>query len=126
MSQVWDLRNQRCLQTLTDTCTYYPENKLSALAYSSDRKLLVSCAYYPKGWNLMDNRHTGGAGHRDPISWVGYNKMFCEVSVLADVQGLHAVSFLRAKHAPQSWHLMAVDPVNQRAKGLVLALTCHS
>eukprot|EP00878_Enallax_costatus_P043925 GHUV01052039.1.p1 GENE.GHUV01052039.1~~GHUV01052039.1.p1 ORF type:complete len:115 (+),score=27.74 GHUV01052039.1:194-538(+) len=77
--QVWDLRNQRCLQTLTDSSTYYPENKLSALAYSPDRKLLVSCAYYPKGWQLIDNRQTGGAGHRDPVSWVGFNNMFCEV-----------------------------------------------
>lgn len=77
--QVWDLRNQLCLQTLVDGSTYTPDNTLSALTYSPARKMLVSGAYYIKPWPLTDTRGTGGAGHRDPVSWVAYNHMFAEV-----------------------------------------------
>lgn len=77
--QVWDLRNQRCLQTLTDPATYYPEDTLSALTYSPARNLLVSGSYCLKGWPLTDSKQAGGMGHRDSVSWVGYNNMFSEV-----------------------------------------------
>jgi WD40 repeat protein len=76
--QVWDLRNQRCLQTLQDCTTHSPEDTLSALAYSPSRKLLVSAAYSLRAWPVTDGA-AGGCGHMDPISWVGYNPMFCEV-----------------------------------------------
>jgi hypothetical protein len=78
---VWDLRNQRCLQTLQDRTTHSPEDTLSALAYSPSRKLLVSAAYSLRAWPLTDGA-AGGCGHRDPVSWVGYNPMFCEVRPL--------------------------------------------
>ncbi|WIA32779.1 hypothetical protein OEZ86_005963 [Tetradesmus obliquus] len=75
--KVWDLRNQRCLQTLQDRATHSPEDTLTALAYSPSRKLLVSAAYSLRAWPLTDGA-AGGCGHRDPVSWVGFNPMFCE------------------------------------------------
>ncbi|KAF6253190.1 WD40-repeat-containing domain protein [Scenedesmus sp. NREL 46B-D3] len=76
--KVWDLRNQRCLQTLQDRATHSPEDTLSALAYSPGQKLLVSGAYSLRAWPLTDGATPGGCGHKDPVSWVGYNPMFCE------------------------------------------------
>jgi WD40 repeat protein len=80
--QVWDLRKQRCMQTLQDRVTHSPEDTLSALAYSPSRKLLVSGSYSLRAWPLTDGATAGGCSHRDPVSWVGYNPMFCEVWLL--------------------------------------------
>ena len=46
--QVWDIRNNRCLQTLTDKQKHRPEDALTSLMYDSQQKQLLSGSVLPK------------------------------------------------------------------------------
>ena len=46
--QVWDIRNNRCIQTLTDKQAYRPENFLTCLLYDPKHEHLMSGAVLPK------------------------------------------------------------------------------
>ena len=40
--KVWDLRNNRCVQTFQDETHYRPENRISSLTYDNVRSRLVT------------------------------------------------------------------------------------
>ena len=42
--QVWDIRNNKCLQTLVDKHVYRPEDSLTCLMYDPKRHWLLSGA----------------------------------------------------------------------------------
>ncbi len=42
--QVWDIRNNKCLQTLVDKHVYRPEDSLTCLMYDPKRRWLLSGA----------------------------------------------------------------------------------
>lgn len=46
--QVWDIRNNRCLQTLTDKQKHRPEDALTCLMYDPKEKQLLSGSVLPK------------------------------------------------------------------------------
>ena len=46
--QVWDIRNNRCLQTMTDKQQHRPEDALTCLLYDPKEKQLLSGSVLPK------------------------------------------------------------------------------
>ena len=46
--QVWDIRNNRCLQTMTDKQRHRPEDALTCLLYDPKEKQLLSGSVLPK------------------------------------------------------------------------------
>ncbi len=79
-SQVWDMRNQRCIQTLVDREVYKPENTIGVMAYDAARRQLVTGSSCLRAWALTDSAASHGIGHVHPVSAVLYNSMFTEVS----------------------------------------------
>lgn len=87
---------------------HHPEDTLSALAYSPSRKLLVSGAYSLRPWPLTDGRAGAAYGHRDPVSWVGYNPMFHEVRRDdLETNSLRCPAHTPAKHAVSAFACIA-------------------
>lgn len=81
--QVWDLRNQRCLQTLqlspAASALGGHQLPLSAMAFSPQARLLVAGAVRLRGWRLSDGSAGRQAGHREAVGWAGYNGGMQEV-----------------------------------------------
>eukprot|EP00754_Rhynchopus_humris_P037011 Rhum_TRINITY_DN1910_c0_g1::Rhum_TRINITY_DN1910_c0_g1_i1::g.5180::m.5180 len=50
--KVWDVRTFRCLQTVTDTVNYHPENSLSSLLFDAKRNRILTSATFPVAWSL--------------------------------------------------------------------------
>ena len=46
--QVWDIRNNRCLQTMTDKQKHRPEDALTCLLYDAKQEHLLSGSVLPK------------------------------------------------------------------------------
>jgi hypothetical protein len=80
---VWDLRNQRCLQTLAlnpaASALGGHSAPLSALAFSPKARLLVAGAVGLQGWGLADGSSSVRVGHTEAVSWVGYVEDMQEV-----------------------------------------------
>lgn len=100
LPQVWDLRNQRCLQTLqldsSASLLGGHQHPLSVLGFSpaggrqggghhhhhqqQRRRLMVAGSVRLQGWALSDGSGVGvRQGHREAISWVGYVQDLQEV-----------------------------------------------
>ena len=47
---MWDIRTYKCLQTITDTAVYWPENKVSTVLYNPARKAIVTASTKLKQW----------------------------------------------------------------------------
>jgi hypothetical protein len=100
--QVWDLRNQRCLQTLQlDTSASLlggHQHPLSVLGFSPaggrqgggghhqqqqqqprQQRMLVAGSVRLRGWALSDGSVAVRQGHREAVSWVGYVQDLQEV-----------------------------------------------
>jgi hypothetical protein len=81
---VWDLRNQRCLQTFSDQLAYKPEDKLGAIALGRcGRRELLTAAYHPRAWPLRDAAVLRSTAHCHPVTVVLHNAMFDEVGARA-------------------------------------------
>jgi hypothetical protein len=77
--QVWDLRNQRCLQTFEDPLPYKPEDQLGAVALGRGRRELVTAAYHPRSWPMKDAAALRAAAHAHPLTVVLFSEKFDEV-----------------------------------------------
>lgn len=42
MIRVWDIRNFRCLQVLSDKTTYHPDDVIGAVKFDSERSQMIS------------------------------------------------------------------------------------
>jgi hypothetical protein len=80
--QVWDLRNQRCLQTFSDQLIYKPADRLGTIAMGrSGRRELLTAAYHPRAWPLMNSAALHSTAHGHPLTVVLYNHIFEEVGL---------------------------------------------
>lgn len=88
---MWDLRNQRCLQTLQlnpkASALGGHQLPLSVLAFSpqsqsrpGDQRLLIAGSVRLQGWALSDAGVSVRVGHHEPVSWAGYVEILQEVS----------------------------------------------
>eukprot|EP00240_Pyramimonas_obovata_P003420 CAMPEP_0118944592 /NCGR_PEP_ID=MMETSP1169-20130426/40603_1 /TAXON_ID=36882 /ORGANISM="Pyramimonas obovata, Strain CCMP722" /LENGTH=922 /DNA_ID=CAMNT_0006890103 /DNA_START=126 /DNA_END=2891 /DNA_ORIENTATION=- len=80
--KIWDLRSNRCLQTLLDQTVYWPENRISAIALDTKRRVIVTGSTKPKQWH----RSVKDAIGVSPIIKASYNKAFRQV-VAGDLSG---------------------------------------
>lgn len=76
---MWDLRTQRCIQTLQDRHVYAPDDKVAVMAYEPGRRRLVTGTYQLRQWPLADTAATQGVGHVHPVTCMLYNPMLNEV-----------------------------------------------
>jgi hypothetical protein len=81
---VWDLRNQRCLQTLQlnprSSLLAGHQLPLSVMAFSPKSRVMVAGAVRLQGWVVSDAGVSAKLGHREAISWAGYVGELQEVS----------------------------------------------
>lgn len=72
---MWDLRNQRCLQTLqlspAATVMGGHNAPLSVMAYNPSARLLVAGAVRVEGWVMSDGDTRVRCGHKEAVSWTG-------------------------------------------------------
>ena len=77
--KIWDLRNHRCLQTITDMdWLRFEDNQPNALVYDSQRARLVTAAHRPVVWQhkcVSDDKK----GHKEPVVAALYNPAFLVV-----------------------------------------------
>eukprot|EP00854_Cymbomonas_tetramitiformis_P011779 gene11779-13904_t len=78
--KIWDIRSHKCLQTITDQHTYWPENRISAIMVNPRRRCLVTCGTRPEQWHRLSKDNVGTA----PICASLYNSAFRQV-VAGDV-----------------------------------------
>lgn len=78
--KIWDIRSHKCLQTITDQHTYWPENRISAIMVNPRRRCLVTCGTRPEQWHRVSKDNVGTA----PICASLYNCAFRQV-VAGDV-----------------------------------------
>jgi hypothetical protein len=57
--KVWDIRTYKCLQTITDTAVYWPENKVSTVLYNPARKAIVTASTKLKQWQYASREVVG-------------------------------------------------------------------
>ena len=119
--KVWDIRNHRCLQTLTDKELYKLDDTLLTMAFDHRRKLLLTGNTQPKTWQQTVTSSTS-SGHRDPVAKVMYNPLFNEavsgdhagtVSVWHVPTGKLRFRFYNA-HKAQRITAMSFDTLNRR------------
>lgn len=60
-AQVWDIRNNRCLQTMTDKQKHRPEDALTCLLYDAKQQRLLSGSVLPKVVGTDTATHTSVA-----------------------------------------------------------------
>lgn len=63
--RIWDIRNHRLLQSVTDRAVY-PDNTLNCLLYDAKRKQCVTGNASLKVWKTAITQ-IGKAGHMDPV-----------------------------------------------------------
>eukprot|EP01062_Namystynia_karyoxenos_P023059 TRINITY_DN18874_c3_g2_i1.p1 TRINITY_DN18874_c3_g2~~TRINITY_DN18874_c3_g2_i1.p1 ORF type:complete len:1422 (+),score=405.98 TRINITY_DN18874_c3_g2_i1:126-4268(+) len=84
--KVWDVRTFRCLQTITDSTNYHPDNFLSAMAFDAGRNRVLTASTYPCAWlraRVSSAFPPNYTGHTRPILQILYNVKLRQV-VTAD------------------------------------------
>jgi WD40 repeat protein len=85
--KVWDIRNYKCLQTISDREVYKPDNTISGLVYNPTRSHLVTGNTKLKVWQMERVEASGVGAHGAPVSQVIFNRVF-EDAVSADRSGV--------------------------------------
>ncbi|KAA6426925.1 MAG: hypothetical protein FRX49_03249 [Trebouxia sp. A1-2] len=89
--KVWDIRNNRCLQTLTDKQKHRPEDALTCLMYDPQQKQLLSGSVLPKAWRAIHLKPDSSLRrHAHPVCQLAYNSVYQE-AISADESGLICV-----------------------------------
>ena len=83
--KVWDIRNHRCIQTVTDRTAFRPENKIGALAKDNLRATILTATLRPKSW-VQRKKELRGSGHSNSVVSAMYNPPFRQV-VSGDADG---------------------------------------
>ena len=83
--KVWDIRNHRCIQTVTDRTAFRPENKIGALAKDNLRKTILTATLKPRAWTQR-KKELRGSGHSNSVVAALYNAPFKQV-VSGDADG---------------------------------------
>ncbi|MEW5310065.1 MAG: hypothetical protein WDW38_001897 [Sanguina aurantia] len=88
--KVWDIRNHKCLQTVTDREVYaLGDHQVAAMAYDVPRKTLLTGNTHPKVWR-QKTRGADKTAHLSPVSRVIFNSLFQE-AVTGDQNGTISV-----------------------------------
>jgi len=81
--KVWDVRTNKCFQTIVDKADYWPENRITEIMYSPAKKAIVAGAVRPKQW-IRARRVQAVA--REPVCAALFNPNFRQV-VTSDTGG---------------------------------------
>ena len=76
--KVWDIRNHRCIQTVTDRTAFRPENKIGAITKDNLRKTILTATLKPKIW-IQKKKELRGSGHSNSVVSALYNAPFKQV-----------------------------------------------
>lgn len=80
--KIWDLRTNRCIQTMEDENTYRPEDRISVMLHDSRRRQLITGTTKLRPWKqVMRTRES--EGHNSAVVACLYNYEF-DVAVSAD------------------------------------------
>jgi WD40 repeat protein len=80
--KVWDLRTNRCMQTMEDENTYRPEDRISVMLHDPKRRQLITGTTKLRPWKqVMKTRQS--EGHNSAVVGCLYNYEF-DVAVSAD------------------------------------------
>ncbi|KAL3152253.1 hypothetical protein ABBQ32_001332 [Trebouxia sp. C0010 RCD-2024] len=89
--KVWDIRNNRCLQTMTDKQKHRPEDALTCLLYDAKQQQLLSGSVLPKVWQAVHLKPDSSLRrHLHPVCQLVYNSVYHE-AISADESGLICV-----------------------------------
>jgi len=90
--KVWDVRSHRCLQTITDSTSYRPENRITSLIYDQAHGCLVSCAVKPRTWPMQKRLRPDyqTKSHKFPVCSALFNHNFNQI-VSGDDDGVVCV-----------------------------------
>lgn len=88
--KVWDVRTNKCFQTIVDKADYWPENRITEIMYSPAKKAIVAGAVQPKQW-IRARRVQAVA--REPVCAALFNPNFRQV-VMSDTGGTINVHIL--------------------------------
>ncbi|KAL3142584.1 hypothetical protein ABBQ38_002902 [Trebouxia sp. C0009 RCD-2024] len=89
--KVWDIRNNRCLQTMTDKQKHRPEDALTCLLYDAKQQHLLSGSVLPKVWQAVHLKPDSSLRrHLHPVCQLVYNSVYHE-AISADESGLICV-----------------------------------
>ena len=85
--KVWDLRNNRCVQTMEDACkkTYRPEDRIAVVTHDPRHRRLITGTTRLRGW-CQTMRTREDQGHNHAVVGCLYNDAF-DVAVSADESG---------------------------------------
>lgn len=78
MVKVWDIRNYKCLQTITDKTAYHPEDALAAVLFDGRHSRLVTANLALAQWPLCELEGSGARGHCAAVTAVLYNRVFSD------------------------------------------------
>lgn len=82
MIKVWDLRSNRCIQTLEDDNVYRPEDRLTVMMHDSKRRQLLTGTTKLRSWKqVLKTRDS--EGHNSAVVGCLYNHEF-DIAVSAD------------------------------------------
>jgi WD40 repeat protein len=84
---VWDIRNYKCLQTISDREVYKPDDTITGLVFNSARGHVVTGNTKLKVWQMERAEASGVSAHGAPVSQVIFNRVF-EDAVSADRSGI--------------------------------------
>lgn len=84
--KVWDVRNWRCLQSISDKEMYCPDDVITGLTMNPEHSHVVTGNLRLKAWPLEQALAQGALGHTTPVSQVICNSVFND-AVSADRSG---------------------------------------
>lgn len=88
--KVWDLRNHRCLQTITDATKYRPEDQIQSILYDKNKRWLLTGTTKLRAWPLKTTVTSAAGGHRASLLAALFSHEFKEI-VTVDVDGVVCV-----------------------------------
>ena len=84
--KIWDIRTNKCIQTIQDETDYWPENRISSIMYNPYKETIVTGAVRPKLWNKQRKVTTTTKGPEHDICTALYNPHFRQI-VTGDLKG---------------------------------------
>ena len=116
--KIWDIRSNKCMQTITDKTDYWPENRISAIAFNPQRKAIVTGAtkldsYQRKRRHEAIARPVSAALYNQPFSQVVSGDAGSVISVWNCVKGENVFSFNEA-HGDAKVSAMTFDTTGRR------------
>ena len=88
--RVWDIRSHRCMQVISDSTDYRPENIISCMMWDGARRALITTNTRLRQWPIRFSISEGTSAHEKPVSSCLFNRKF-EEALSGDHAGMICV-----------------------------------